>query len=637
MNPNLPPRLLAEFERKLISAEQAAHFIHSGDRVYIGSNCGQPQTLTEALMTRRHDLFGVEIVHLLTAGKADYVASEYTEHFRHRAFFMGANVRKAVQEGNADFVPVFLGEIPELFRTNQVPIDVAMVSVSPPDKHGYFSMGISVDVGLAACKSAKIVLAEINPNMPRTLGEGFLHISEIDGLVLGNNPIIEHVSSGQDETSDEIARHIAAMVEDGATLQTGIGNIPNAVLKLLGDKNDLGMHTEMFSDGVIPLIENGNLNCRLKTLHPNKVVTTFCMGSRALYDYIDNNPFFEFRPTEYVNDPFVVAQNAKMISINSAIEVDLTGQVCSDSIGNRFYSGIGGQVDFIRGAARSKGGKPIIAISSTAKNGDLSRIVPMLKPAAGVVTSRGDVHYVVTEYGVAYLHGKSIRERAISLIRIAHPKFRDELLEKAKELGYIPKDQPSIEHRYPAERIREVTLESGEEITFRPIQPTDEQLLRQHFYNLSEWSVRQRFNALVKALPNATIRDLVNVDFDKHMAVVGTVKEGNGEKILAVGRYYVNEKTGYAEFAMAVRDDWHRKGLGRATFNWLSEAAMEAKLLGFEAWINDDNLGMLRIVRTSGFEIEDKLTDRQHHVRLAFGKRQKPVTGPATTKEGAAV
>jgi acyl-CoA hydrolase/RimJ/RimL family protein N-acetyltransferase len=618
----MPERLKNEFLKKLKTPAEAVGLLKSGDRVYLGSNCGQPQTLTEALTLRKNDLFGVEVVHILTHGVAPHVEAQYNENFRDISLFMGGNVRAAVNEGRAEYAPIFLHEIPALFRNGQMPIDVAFIAVTPPDEHGYCSMGVAVDVGVAACETARCIIAEVMTDMPRTLGTGFLHINDIDCFVESNHSPITHEQGTADEISDQIASHIAELIPDGATLQAGIGGIPDAVMAKMGTKNDLGMHTEMFSDGIIPLVENGNLNCRKKTLHPGKVVSTFVIGSRRLYDYIDNNPLFEFRTSDYVNDPFVVAQNNALIAVNSAIEVDLTGQIVSDSIGTRFYSGIGGQVDFIRGAAHSKGGKPIIALPSAAKGGTISKIVPFIKPGAGVVTSRGDAHYVVTEYGVAYLHGKTIKERALSLIRIAHPKFRDELLEKAKEVGYIGKEQPSVEHRYPSELIRTFTCKSGEEITIRPILPTDESSLKIHFYSLSPETVHKRFNSALTSLSNAEFRKLVNVDYAQQMAFVAVHKEGDGEKILTSGRYLVNQTTNFAELWMATRDDWQGKGVGKELFAALLESAQAAKLQGIEAYVHVDNAEMMKLLQESGYEIETKLAEGQYQVRLLFRKKR---------------
>lgn len=613
----------------MMSPLEAVRLVKSGDRVYIGSNCGEPETLVKALFDRRFELNGVDIVHLLTKGIAPYADPKYLEHFRHQALFIGHNVRQAAREGAVDYIPVFLSEIPSMIKNGQLPIDVAMVSVTPPDSHGFCSLGVSVDLGLAACRNANYVIAEIKHDMPKTLGESFLHISEIDAFVESEHPLLELPRAEPDEISRHIARFIADLIEDGSTLQVGIGNIPNAVLDMIGDKNDLGIHTEMFSDGILTPIERGNISGLKKTLHPGKIVASFCMGSRELYERIDNNPMFEFRPTEFTNDPFVIAQNNRMVAINSAIEVDLTGQVCSDSVGPSFYSGFGGQVDFVRGAARSKYGKPIIALPSTAKDGTISRIVPMLREGAGVVTSRADVHYVITEYGVAYLHGKPVRERVLSLIRIAHPKFRDELLERAKDLGFIAKDQPAIATRYPDELSMKFTLKSGENVSLRPISPADENALKDFFYSLGEETVYRRFGTKMKALARATLRDLVNVDYKQHMAILVTIPEGEGEIILGSGRYYVNQTTNYAEFAVTVRDEWQSRGIGIVLFHRLLEAARAAKLRGIEAWVQPDNTKMMNLLMRSGLKVETHMHEGQLHVLIPLTR--EPLNASSTS------
>jgi acyl-CoA hydrolase len=420
-----------------IDADEALQQVRSGMRIFIGSGCATPQALVAALARRGPAVHDVEIVHILTFGEAPYAKPELLGHFRHNAFFIGPNVRSAVNDGLADYTPVFLSEIPRLFRRRELPLDVALVQVSPPDPHGYCSFGISVDVVKAAVESAAFVIAEVNPNLPRTLGDSFVHIRDLDALVQGDAPVLEHVAEEPSYEARKIAEFIEPLVDDGSTLQTGIGAIPSAVLAALGHKRDLGMHTEMLTEAVVPLIETGVLTGRRKGLLPGKIVTSFVFGNRAFYQYLDNHPAFEFRPTEFTNDPFQIARNPNMVAISSAIEVDLTGQVCADSIGGRLYSGFGGQVDFIRGAARSEGGKPIIALPSTTRDGRITRIVPRLQEGAGVVTSRADVHYVVTEFGVAFLHGRSIRQRAEALIRIAHPKFRDELERTARNLRLL--------------------------------------------------------------------------------------------------------------------------------------------------------------------------------------------------------
>jgi len=411
--------------------------IKAGDRLMLNANCGEPQTLAEALAELAPELRDVEVVQLLALGRADWVKAELKGCLRLNAMFIGPSVRAEVNAGDADYTPVFLSEIPDLFTSGRVPVDVTLVQVSPPDEHGFCSYGVSVDIVKPAAESSRVVVAEVNQQMPRTLGDSFIHVSKLSHVVETDRPVLELPRDPFTDVHRRIGTHIAELIEDGATLQLGIGAIPDAVLSQLDDKRDLGVHTEMFSDGVMELFDSGVITNERKTLHKGKIVSAFAMGSRQLYDWIDNNPLVEMHPCNYTNDPFVIAKNDNMISINSAVSVDLTGQVNSDSMGTRFYSGIGGQVDFVRGAVRSEGGKSIIAFPSTARGGEISRIMPMLAPGAGVVTSRGDVQYVATEYGVAYLHGKSIRERAQSLINIAHPRFREDLEKFARENCYI--------------------------------------------------------------------------------------------------------------------------------------------------------------------------------------------------------
>jgi 4-hydroxybutyrate CoA-transferase len=430
-----------EYKERLKTADAALECVKSGMRVYIQPGCAEPETLVEALIRRAPELHDVEIVHMMTMGCASYVAPEMAGHFRHNAMFIGANVREAINDGRADYTPIYLSEIEGLFESGQMPIDVALIEVSPPDSHGYCSFGIGVDTTLTAAKCAHYVVAQINDNMPRTYGDSFIHVNDIDAFVEFSRPLCALKRPVVTDLQVRIAQKVAGLIDDGAVIQTGIGGIPDAVLPLLMDRKDLGVHSELVSDGVIPLIEAGVLTGARKNFKPRKIILGFALGTEHLFEFVDNNPIFEFHPTAYTNDPLLIARNDNMIAINSALQVDLTGQVCSDSIGNLFYSGIGGQVDFLRGASRSKGGKPIIAISSTAKHETISRIVPMLAPGAGVVTSRGLVRYVVTEYGVAYLHGKSIRERAKALIEIAHPRFRPELYEYCEKTKWLQHPQ----------------------------------------------------------------------------------------------------------------------------------------------------------------------------------------------------
>jgi acyl-CoA hydrolase len=422
---------------RIMPADVALAAVRSGQRVYIHNGCAEPVDLVKALTRRGPELQDVEVLHMATMGIADYILPEYEGHFRHNALFIGGNVRKAVQAGRADYTPVFLSEIESLFTSGALPIDVCLLQCSPPDPYGYMSLGPSIDASLTAAQCATHVIVEINDQCPRTLGDTFLHVSRVDAFVETSHPLSAYPRLPATELHRAIGRHVAALIPDGATIQTGIGGIPEAVLGLLNDRKDLGIHSEMVPDSAIELIQAGVITGERKTLHPRKVISGFVLGSKPLFDFIHNNPMFEFHRTAYCNDPFLIAQNDRMVAINSAIEVDLTGQVCSDSMGASPYSGIGGQVDFLRGAARSKGGIPIITLPSTAKDGAVSRIVPTLRPGAGVVTSRGDVHYVITEHGTAYLHGKTIRQRVEAMIEVAAPKFRSELEEYAKESGLL--------------------------------------------------------------------------------------------------------------------------------------------------------------------------------------------------------
>jgi len=421
-----------------MSAERALQAVKSGMRVWIQSGCGTPSVLVDALVARAPQVRDVEVVHMMTLGSADYTRPEFQGHFRHRGLFLGANVREAISAGRADYTPIFLSEIEDLFENGELPLDTVLMQVSPPDAHGFVSLGTTVDCTLTAARCAKVVIAEVNDQMPRTHGDTFIHVSRITSLVESSRPLLELPLEPFTETQMRVAQNVASLIPDGATVQTGIGGIGEAVLDCLGGKNDLGIHTEMCSDGVIDLIEAGVINGERNSLHKGKAaVLGFVLGTKRLFDYIHDNPRFEFRPIRYTNDPFIVAQNHRMVAINSAIQVDLTGQVCADSIGTRPYSGFGGQIDFIRGAARSRGGVPIIALPSTALGGRVSRIVPTLEPGAGVVTSRADVHFVVTEHGIAYLHGKTLRERAEALIAIADPKFQEELENFALRAHYL--------------------------------------------------------------------------------------------------------------------------------------------------------------------------------------------------------
>jgi len=607
------------YAEKLKTADKALEVLKPGQRVFVGSACGTPQKLVQALADK--PIEDVEIVHLLTLGVAPYAQKAMASRYRANAFFISANVRPAVWEGRADYTPVFLSEIPALFKSGRLPLDVALIHVTPPDEHGFCSFGVSVDITKPAAETARVVIAEVNPNMPRTLGNSFIHVDRISALVENDAPIYEFVTPGESEAARRIAKNVADLVEDGSCIQVGYGGIPNAILHYLKDKQDLGVHTEVFSDSTIDLIEQGVINCRRKSLHPGKVIASFAMGSEKLFRYIDNNPMFEFHPVDYTNDPFTISQNDKMVSINSALEVDLTGQVCADSVGFQFYSGIGGQVDFVRGAARSKDGKAVIVLRSTRDDDKHSRIVPTLTEGAGIVTSRGDVHYVVTEWGVAYLHGKTVRERALALISIAHPKFRAELFNLAKEKHYIYADQPAaplLEARYPEEFETAANLKDGTEVFIRPIRPTDEPQMRELFYSFSKDTVFYRFFSYLKAMPHDKLAKFVNVDYETEMAIVACLKHSGEERIIGSARYYVDRSTGLAEYAIEVQDEWQNRGAGNALFEHLIRIAKMKGLKGLVGYVLDTNTRAYRLMMRTGLPIETKWEDGVYTLTMRF-------------------
>jgi acyl-CoA hydrolase len=611
---------------KITTAEQAMKLIKSGNHIFIGTGCGQPQHLVEALVKHSSGITDAHIVHLLTMGAAPYADEKFREKFKMNSFFIADNVRDTLSKGIGDYTPIFLSEIPHEFERGRIPIDVALISVTPPDANGLCSLGVSVDIVKSAAANARYVIAQVNSRMPRTFGDSFLHVNTIDALVPYDEEIIETTIPEPNETLRSIGENIARLVEDGSTIECGIGQIPHALAEFLVYKKDLGIHTEMFSDWIIGLIESGAVTCAKKTLNHGKVVASFCMGSRRLYDYIDNNPFFEFYPTEYVNDPYVISQNEKMVGINVGLEIDLTGQVCSDSLGYRFYSGIGGQVDFIRGAARSRGGKAIIAMPSTAKDGTLSRIVPHLTEGAGVVTTRGDVHYVVTEYGTAYLHGKSIRERVLSLINIAHPKFRKELIQAAKSQMYIYADQIELDTEkimYPEELERYDTLRDGTEIFFRPVRPTDEAALSEMLYSLSSKSVQTRYMTHTIAFPHKDVQQLTNIDYLQDLAIVGTVPGASGEEIVAIAQYFLEPKTKAAEVAFIVQDEWQQKGMGTFLLDYLTQIAKKRGVKRFYAKVLPGNKAMLAIFHNSGYKVNTEFDGEVYSVTYDLAEKEE--------------
>ncbi len=611
---------------KIGTAASAMTLIKSGNSIFIGTGCGQPQHLVNALVEYSSHIYDAHIVHLLTMGTAPYVDEKFREKFKMNSFFIAENVRDSLGKGIGDYTPIFLSEIPYEFESGRIPIDVALISVTPPDVNGLCSLGVSVDIVKSAAANAKYVIAQVNSRMPRTFGDSFVHVNSIDMLVPYDEDIIAIPEFHSDDTLRRIGQNIARLVEDGSTIECGIGRIPQALAEYLVYKKDLGIHTEMFSDWIIDLVECGAITCAKKVLNHGKVVASFCMGSEKLYDYIDNNPFFEFYPTEYVNDPHIISQHEKMVAINVGLEIDLTGQVCADSLGYKFYSGIGGQVDFIRGASRSRGGKAIIAMPSTAKDGTVSRIVPHLTEGAGVVTTRGDVHYVVTEYGIAYLHGKSIRERVMDLINIAHPKFRNELIQAAKAQKYVYEDQIELAWEnvsYPEELERYETLKDGTEIFFRPIKPTDEQELSEMLYSLSDESVRKRYMTRTRSFPHRDVQQLANIDYKNDLAIVGVVPSASGEQVVAIAQYFLDPKTQAAEVAFIVQDEWQQKGMGTFMLDYITQIARQRGVRRFYAKVLPNNKPMLAIFHNSGYKVNTEYDGEAYSITYDLTKEKE--------------
>ncbi|MFX0026762.1 MAG: GNAT family N-acetyltransferase [Candidatus Hermodarchaeota archaeon] len=606
---------LNKYSKKKVSLNQAImKYIKPGDRIFIDSGCAEPIDLTKKLIELGPELPDVEIMHFLSLSDLDYyeTAGGIEDLFRHNAFFIGKSLRKYIKKGQADYTPMLLSEIPWLFKLGKMHLDTALIQVSLPDRYGFCSYGINVDIVKSIAEAADFVVAEINPKMPRTLGDSFIHMDNIDAFVLSDHDIIEYDYGPPGKTEIKIAEFVSSLIEDESTIQMGIGTIPNAVTMELEGKKDLGVHSEVFSDGIVDLVEKGVITCRKKTIHKDKIVCSFVMGTRRLYDFCDDNPMVEFHPCEYTNDPFIISQNKKQVAINAALTVDLTGQVNADSLGHQFYSGIGGQVDFVRGAGRAKDGKPIMVIPSTATlpNGKIvSRIVPYLQPGSGVVITRGDVHYIVSEWGIAYLYGKSIRERVLEMINIAHPDFREELLESAKNWKYVYSDQKlpvSIDGRiaiYPEKYETTLKLKNGKEIKIRPVKPTDERMIQELHYSLDEKDRYYRFFTPVHDFRHKKIQPMVNIDYTTDMILVAIISDQGETKIIALGAFFKTIKPTLAELAFIVHKDWRGLGITKFLLKYLVKIGRELNYKTFGGTILLENKPMLHIIDTSGYKL----------------------------------
>ncbi|MGA1820539.1 MAG: GNAT family N-acetyltransferase [Thermoplasmatota archaeon] len=613
------------FPEKFVSEERVFSNIHRGDRIFISTACSEPQYLVNALVNyvSKHPkaFFDTEVFHIWTLGVAPYTDEKFQTNFRHNSFFVGNNTREAVNTGLADYTPIFLSNVPKVIRKGQVEVDVALIQVSPPDDHGNMSLGISVDIIKAAVEKARLVIAQVNEYMPRVHGDTFIQIKDVDYIIHHDEPLLEYEPVVDDSIALKIGKHVAKIVQDGDTIQVGYGSIPNAVLKNLMDKKHLGVHTELLGDGIVELIKAGVIDNSRKPINRGKSVATFCMGKKETYDFIDDNPQIEFRPIDYTNNPMTIAQLNNISAINSALQIDLTGQASAESIGSTFFSGIGGQADFMRGAVLAEKGKTILILRSTAKEDTISRIVPFLDPGAGVTLNRGDIHYVVTEYGIAYIQGKNIRERAMDLIAIAHPKFRPWLIKEAKAKGLIYKDQafiPGKKGEYPEELEGFRTTRKGIPLVLRPVRISDEPLLKDFFYSLSDASIYRRFISVRKHIPHERLQEFVIIDHTRERVILAT--NGNNEKeiVYGIGQYGIDERSHSAEVAVVVLDEYQDQGIGTTLLEYLTILAKRQGLLGFTAEVLMENKPMLRLFEKMGFHMQKRTSEGVYELNLTF-------------------
>jgi len=595
-----------------------------GARMFVSTACGEPQYLLKALVSYIESypkaFLDAELFQVVTLGVGPYNAAKYKQNFRNNSFFISENTRAAINNGEADYTPAFMSEIPALFTRGLVPVDVALIQTSLPDCYGLVNLGVSVDIVKAALQQARLIIAQVNSYMPRVHGDGFIHVKDIDFIIPHDEPLLEYSPKVKGEVVQRIGEYVARLVQDGDTIQVGYGSIPDALLSHLKGKKHLGVHTEMISDGTVELIKCGAVDNSRKTINRGKSIASFCMGKKETYEYLNNNPTIELRTVDYTNNPLIIAQHSNMTAINSALEIDLTGQATAESIGNIFYSGIGGQADFVRGTVLSPGGKCILVLQSTAVSGEVSRISPFLKEGAGITLHRGDVHYVVTEYGIAYLHGKSIRERAMALIAIAHPKFRPWLIEEAKKRHLIYSDQafiPGKEGEYPEDLETSVTLQDGEEIIFRPVKITDEPLLKEFFYSLSPQTMFRRFISTRRDMPHERLQEFVVVNYAEEVSIQAVILSDAKEEIVGIGRFYLDESTHTAEVAFTVKDVFHNRGIGTELLAYLIYLAKKRGLIGFVAELLTENKPMFSILNKAGFKLV-RVENNMYFMKLTF-------------------
>ncbi len=614
--------LASRYPDKAVSPEAAVKQIKNGSSVFIGTGCGEPQQLIRA-MVEDHGIQDIVIYQMLSATLANYVHEiDFSARFSLKLFFISPYMRQAAFEGKIDYLPVYLSQIPELFYSQQIGLDVALVQVSPPDEYGFCCLGISVDITLAGVQMAGTVIAQVNPRMPKTWGDSHIHVDDIDYLIYHEEPLVEFVPAKKNQAVVErIAHYVIQLIDDGSTLQVGFGHLPDAILPYLAGKKDLGIHTQVITNGMLPLLRQKVITNKKKTLLRNRIVTSLCMGSEELYRYLDNNPLFYFRNSEFVSDPNVIARNDNLISLSSALEVDLTGQACSDSKGYLFYSGIGDQVDFTRGSKMAKNGFSIIALPSTAENGTVSRIVSHLSEGAGIATTRGDVDIVVTEYGIAELHGKGIYQRVMELTQIAHPDFRERLINEAKKRHYIFADQvpPSRQDLIFLDNYKfSLALPNGKSVEFRPLLSSDEFAIRNFFYSLRDQSIYYRFFQPKRVFKRETIqKQWASVDYKKNMSIVGLAQKGKHKEIIAIGSYYGEGESDHAEVAFLVREDFQNMGIAAYLIDILEKIAKVNKYQAFSATVMSENVAMLHVFKK-----------KYPHARVSFYGREVEVSMP---------
>lgn len=611
-------------EKALPEADIFRH-IHAGDRIFIGTGCGEPQHLVKSLLnyvgSDPNAFLDAELMNIVTLGVAPYTDEKFRSYFRLNSLFISESTRQAVNKGAADYTPIFLSSVPDLITTGKIPIDVALIQTSPPDRQGKMNLGVSVDITRAAVDKSALVIAQANPRMPEVQGDGWIGINEVDFLVPHEEPLLEYQTPVPGDVAAKIGSYVARIVEDGSTIQVGYGRLPNAILSGLRGKKHLGVHSELLSDGIVGLMAENVIDNSRKSINPGKTIATICMGRKETYDFIDGNPSVEFRTIDYTNNPIIIAQNRQMTAINSALEVDLTGQATAESLGKMFYSGIGGQADFMRGAVLAPGGKTILALPSTADDGRISRIVPFLREGSGVTLTRGDIHYVVTEYGIAYLHGKSIRERAMELISIAHPKFRPWLIEEAKRQSIVYSDQAFIsgkEGEYPEDLEIQRKTKTGLNILLRPVRISDEPMIREFFYSLSDESMYQRFLTARKGMPHERLQSFVAIDHIRNKVILATLNIDGKERILGLGQYGLNSDLQTADLALAVRDDYHDQGIGSELISYLTALAKRQGLIGFTGDALARNQPIFALIRKMGFDVKTDNESGVFRVNLVF-------------------